>query len=95
MNPVRVSSLWWLWIVITIPVTGLTITCWWLYKKHKAKEVVDLQRLWSKTTKEEEGDGNVVEDENQNTASGGGSGSGGTPFEKSGAIAGRTHLWAE
>lgn len=79
----RVTSLWWLWLLITIPITGITITCWWLYKKHKAKEAVGAHYLWSKT-KEVDGDTDEA-DGNQNAAGGSGSGRGGTPNEKGGS----------
>ncbi|KAI9804580.1 MAG: hypothetical protein M1833_006653 [Piccolia ochrophora] len=32
---VRVSSLWWLWVVITIPLTIVVVICWWWYGKRK------------------------------------------------------------
>ncbi|KAL2802418.1 hypothetical protein BJX63DRAFT_440938 [Aspergillus granulosus] len=35
---IHVSGLWWLWIVLTIPLTLLVIACWWVYRKRKGKE---------------------------------------------------------
>ena len=34
---VQVSGIWWLWTVITVPLTLLVIICWWWYKISKAK----------------------------------------------------------
>ncbi|KAL2834491.1 hypothetical protein BDW59DRAFT_156421 [Aspergillus cavernicola] len=34
---IRVSGLWWLWIVLTIPLPLVVIVCWWWYKKIKGK----------------------------------------------------------
>ncbi|KAL4875720.1 hypothetical protein BJY04DRAFT_211057 [Aspergillus karnatakaensis] len=34
---IYVSGLWWLWIVMTIPLTLLVVACWWWYKRLKGK----------------------------------------------------------
>ncbi|KAL3473601.1 hypothetical protein BJX99DRAFT_261135 [Aspergillus californicus] len=34
---IHVSGLWWLWVVLTVPLTIIVIVCWWWYKKVKAK----------------------------------------------------------
>ncbi|KAL3489033.1 hypothetical protein BJX62DRAFT_166112 [Aspergillus germanicus] len=34
---IHVSGLWWLWIVLTVPLTLIVIVCWWIYKKRKGK----------------------------------------------------------
>ncbi|KAL4916935.1 hypothetical protein BDW62DRAFT_211604 [Aspergillus aurantiobrunneus] len=34
---INVSGLWWLWIVLTIPLTLIVMACWWWYKKRKEK----------------------------------------------------------
>ncbi|KAL4962610.1 uncharacterized protein BDV14DRAFT_99243 [Aspergillus stella-maris] len=34
---IHVTGLWWLWIVLTVPLTLIVILIWWLYKQRKGK----------------------------------------------------------
>ncbi|KAL4925927.1 uncharacterized protein BDV17DRAFT_166433 [Aspergillus undulatus] len=34
---ITVTGLWWLWIVLTVPLTLIVILIWWLYKNRKGK----------------------------------------------------------
>ncbi|KAF3052240.1 hypothetical protein E8E11_011041 [Didymella keratinophila] len=37
MTSFEVTGLWWLWVVTTVPVTLLTIVCWYWWKQRKEK----------------------------------------------------------
>ncbi|KAL4949841.1 hypothetical protein BDW69DRAFT_197752 [Aspergillus filifer] len=34
---IHVTGLWWLWIVLTVPLTLIVILIWWMYKQRKGK----------------------------------------------------------
>ena len=31
----EVTGLWWLWLVTTVPITLITVACWYLWKRHR------------------------------------------------------------
>ncbi|KAF2016660.1 hypothetical protein BU24DRAFT_423038 [Aaosphaeria arxii CBS 175.79] len=43
----QVTGLLWLWIVVTVPITVVTMTCWWLYKNKKSN-MIEPVKLWFK-----------------------------------------------
>ncbi|KAF1916960.1 hypothetical protein BDU57DRAFT_251317 [Ampelomyces quisqualis] len=43
----QVTGLWWLWLVITLPITLITVLSWWFYRKRKEKTMQPVQ-LWFK-----------------------------------------------
>jgi hypothetical protein len=45
-NSIAVSGIWWLWVVITLPLTGAVLASWYVYKFSKSKE----ERNKKKTT---------------------------------------------
>ncbi|KAI9667758.1 MAG: hypothetical protein M1821_000575 [Bathelium mastoideum] len=42
---ISVSGIWWLWLVITLPLTVAVTACWWLYKRRK--DVAKLKAPWT------------------------------------------------
>jgi hypothetical protein len=55
-SPITVTGLWWVWLVITIPITAITIFCWWKYRTSKEKENKPA-RLWFKDKEDDLVDG--------------------------------------
>jgi len=39
MTSFEVTGLWWLWVVTTLPITAITVACWWWYKERKEKNM--------------------------------------------------------
>ncbi|KAF2256916.1 hypothetical protein BU26DRAFT_527151 [Trematosphaeria pertusa] len=50
-----VTGLWWLWLATTLPITIVTILCWWWYKKTKEKNVPRVVRSKDDATSTESG----------------------------------------
>ena len=40
MTSFRVTGLWWLWVVTTVPITIFTVLCWSYYKKQKERKAL-------------------------------------------------------
>ncbi|KAF2835313.1 hypothetical protein M501DRAFT_962762 [Patellaria atrata CBS 101060] len=56
-NNVRVSGIWWLWIVLTVPLTLIVMACWWYYKYTKERPYkAQMAAIAAAKRKEEAGD---------------------------------------
>lgn len=49
---VTVTGLWWLWLATTIPITAVTVFCWWWYSNREARKSQPI-RLWFRDKEKE------------------------------------------
>ena len=62
-HDIQVSGIWWLWVVITLPLTLLVVCCWRYYSYRKEKSnrarIEDLSRRVSMASKDETSGGDL------------------------------------